>query len=74
MIKGDTLSASVAAASIIAKVYRDNLMINLAKTYPNYGFELHKGYGTKHHREKLQEFGPCALHRLSFLTKHNVFS
>ncbi len=74
VIKGDTLSASVAAASIIAKVYRDKLMINLAKTYPNYGFELHKGYGTKYHREKLQEFGPCALHRLSFLTKHNVFS
>ncbi len=74
VIKGDTLSASVAAASIIAKVYRDRLMTNLALRYPHYGFELHKGYGTLLHRQKLAEFGPCPLHRLSYLSKHHVFS
>ncbi len=74
VIQGDTKSATVAAASIIAKVYRDKLMTQLAENYPHYGFELHKGYGTKLHRQKLQEYGPCVLHRLSFLGNYNVFS
>jgi len=74
VIKGDTLSASVAAASIIAKVYRDKIMVSLASNYPNYGFELHKGYGTKLHRQKIVDYGPCALHRLSFIRKYYVFS
>jgi len=74
VIKGDTLSASVAAASIIAKVYRDKIMVSLASDYPNYGFELHKGYGTLLHRQKIAEHGPCVLHRLSFIRKYYVFS
>lgn len=74
VIRGDTLSASVAAASIIAKVYRDKIMTLLANDYPDYGFELHKGYGTSLHRQKIAEHGPCALHRLSFLNKYHVFS
>ncbi len=74
VIQGDTKSAAVAAASIIAKVYRDRLMTQLSLTYPHYGFELHKGYGTQLHRQKLREYGPCVLHRLSFLGNYDVFS
>lgn len=57
---------SVAAASVIAKVTRDNLMIEFAQKYPNYGFEKHKGYGTKLHQTMLAEFGPCEIHRYSY--------
>jgi ribonuclease HII len=64
--RGDSLSINIAAASILAKVYRDNLMRDYAKKYPNYGFERHKGYGTKKHREVILKFGPCPIHRKSF--------
>lgn len=63
---GDEKSASIAAASIIAKVYRDNLMGKLAKIYPNYGFEKHKGYGTKSHQEAIKNFGFSTIHRTSY--------
>lgn len=69
IVKGDALSQSIAAASILAKVSRDRLMLQLAEQYPQYCFEKHKGYGTKLHQEKILEFGPCALHRPSFLKK-----
>ena len=67
IIKGDALSYSIGCASILAKVTRDNLMVKLAEEYPEYGFEKHKGYGTKVHIEALKEYGPCIYHRLSFL-------
>ena len=67
IIKGDALSYSIGCASILAKVTRDNLMVELAKEYPEYGFEKHKGYGTKVHIEALKEHWPCVHHRLSFL-------
>jgi len=67
IVKGDSLSANIAAASILAKVTRDRLMEELALTYPQYGFEIHKGYGTKKHYEALREFGPCPIHRRTFL-------
>lgn len=67
IIKGDTKSASIAAASIIAKVYRDELMKEYAKTYPNYGFEKNVGYGSTKHIEAIKEIGPCDIHRMSFL-------
>lgn len=67
IIKGDALSYSIGCASILAKVTRDNYMCELAKKYPEYGFEKHKGYGTKAHIEVLKEIGPCEYHRLSFL-------
>ncbi len=66
IIKGDAISASIAAASIIAKVYRDNLMTDLALKYPEYGFERHAGYGTKTHFEALRNHGATPLHRKSF--------
>jgi len=66
LANGDGVSISIAAASIIAKVYRDNIMINMHKIYPNYGFDRHKGYGTKLHFEALQAYGPCEIHRKSF--------
>ena len=66
IIKGDTLSMSIAAASILAKVTRDHLMIDYAKKYPQYGFEKHKGYVTKAHKEALSKYGPCPIHRKSF--------
>ncbi|MDS0524907.1 ribonuclease HII [Clostridium sp. SHJSY1] len=69
VIKGDTKSACIAAASIVAKVYRDNLMKEYAKKYPGYNFEDNAGYGTIKHIEGLKEFGPCEIHRKSFLTK-----
>lgn len=69
VIKGDSLSASIAAASILAKVTRDRLMEELDETYPSYGFAVHKGYGTKRHYEALTEFGPCPVHRKTFLKK-----
>lgn len=69
IIKGDTLSAVIAGASILAKVYRDHLMENYAKEFPGYGFEQHKGYGTQMHREKILELGPCPIHRKKFIRK-----
>ena len=67
IIGGDGKCASIAAASILAKVSRDHLMMKLAKEYPQYGFEKHKGYGTKAHYEALRKYGPSPVHRLSFL-------
>ncbi|MBQ5711914.1 MAG: ribonuclease HII [Oscillospiraceae bacterium] len=69
VVKGDSLSASIAAASVLAKVTRDDLMLEAAVTYPGYGFEIHKGYGTKAHYAALTELGPCAIHRRTFLKK-----
>lgn len=69
VVHGDSLSASIAAASILAKVTRDDYMLEIAKEYPQYGFEIHKGYGTKAHYEALREHGHCPIHRLSFLKK-----
>ena len=69
VVRGDSLSANIAAASILAKVTRDNLMVELAKEYPEYGFEIHKGYGTKAHYEALRTYGPCPIHRKTFLKK-----
>lgn len=69
VIKGDSLSASIAAASVLAKVTRDDLMLTLAEQYPQYGFEVHKGYGTKAHYEALAQFGPSQIHRMTFLKK-----
>jgi ribonuclease HII len=66
IIKGDAISASIAAASIIAKTYRDNLMREFDKIYPEYGFAKHVGYGTKAHYEALKQHGACPLHRKSF--------
>lgn len=69
IVKGDSLSASIAAASILAKVERDRLMKNLSKKYPEYNFEKHKGYGTKMHIDLIKKYGPCEIHRKSFLKK-----
>lgn len=69
IIKGDSLSASIAAASILAKVTRDRYMEEQDKIYPQYGFALHKGYGTQAHYAALREFGACPLHRRTFLKK-----
>ena len=69
IVKGDAKVYSIAAASIIAKVTRDRLMIAYAEQYPQYGFEKHKGYGTKAHQEAILQYGPCPLHRQSFLRK-----
>ncbi|MBU3758360.1 MAG: ribonuclease HII [Candidatus Omnitrophica bacterium] len=66
VVKGDTLSASIAAASILAKVYRDALMSGLDEIYPGYFFSRHKGYGTRVHLERLDALGPCPVHRRSF--------
>lgn len=67
IVKGDSLSASIAAASILAKVSRDHVMVELDKIYPQYGFAKHKGYGTKEHREAIARYGPCPEHRRTFL-------
>ena len=69
IIKGDSLSASIAAASILAKVSRDHHMMELAEQYPEYQFAKHKGYGTKLHYELLREYGPSPIHRKTFLKK-----
>ena len=69
VIHGDSLSASIAAASVLAKVTRDDYMLQMAEEYPQYGFEIHKGYGTKAHYQALREYGPCSIHRMSFLKK-----
>lgn len=69
IVKGDSLSVSVAAASILAKVSRDRYMKEMALLYPQYEFERHKGYPTKRHYELLREYGPCPIHRRTFLKK-----
>lgn len=69
VIRGDASCASIAAASILAKVTRDRLMVELDTKYPQYGFAAHKGYGTKAHRAALRKYGPCEIHRPSFLRK-----
>ena len=69
VVKGDSLSMNIAAASILAKVTRDDLMLELAKEYPQYGFDIHKGYGTRAHYDALREYGPCPIHRTTFLRK-----
>ena len=69
VVKGDSLSASIAAASVLAKVTRDDLMLEAAKAFPQYQFDIHKGYGTKAHYEALRTYGPCPIHRMTFLKK-----
>lgn len=69
IIKGDAKSMSIACASILAKVSRDRLLYKYAEEYPQYGFDKHKGYGTKAHTAAIKEYGPCPYHRLSFLKK-----
>ena len=67
IVKGDSLSASVAAASVLAKVSRDRFMLEMAERYPQYRFDQHKGYGTKLHYELLRRYGPSPIHRRTFL-------
>lgn len=69
VVKGDSLSASIAAASILAKVSRDRYMCDMAQRYPEYQFQKHKGYPTRLHYELLRQYGPCPIHRRSFLKK-----
>jgi len=66
IIKGDSISYSIAAASVIAKTYRDNLMVEYDAVYPQYGFAGHKGYGAAIHRQAIKKHGPCPLHRMTF--------
>lgn len=66
VVKGDLKIPAISAASILAKTFRDRLMVQLAKRYPEYGFQIHKGYGTKMHLDALKEHGPCAVHRVTF--------
>lgn len=67
IVKGDSKSMSVAAASVLAKVTRDRLMLEYDKKYPEYNFKKHKGYGTREHTELIKQYGPCEIHRFSFL-------
>ncbi len=69
VVKGDSLSANIAAASVLAKVTRDDIMVAMAEQYPEYGFEIHKGYGTKAHYEALRQHGESPIHRRTFLKK-----
>lgn len=69
VVKGDSRSANIAAASVLAKVTRDDWMLEQAKQYPQYEFEIHKGYGTRKHYEALRTYGPCPIHRQTFLKK-----
>lgn len=69
VVHGDSLSASIAAASILAKVSRDDYMLQMAQVYPEYSFDVHKGYGTKAHYQAILEHGPCKIHRETFLKK-----
>ena len=69
VVKGDSKSVSIAAASILAKVSRDRYITEIAEKYPEYGFEKHKGYGTKAHTEAILKHGPCEIHRRTFLKK-----
>lgn len=77
VIRGDQIYRCIAAASILAKVTRDHLMVELGSEYPEYGFEIHKGYGTKRHQQALSSFGPSAIHRKSYeplkkLSSHQI--
>ncbi len=77
IVQGDCLSVSIAAASIIAKVHRDRLMCEFHETFPQYGFDSHKGYATARHCEAIRRHGPCSLHRISFkgvlpVTEHRI--
>ncbi len=72
IVKGDETSYNVAAASILAKVYRDELMVELAKTYAKYGFDKHKGYGTREHIQAIVTFGACPEHRKTFIKNFSV--
>ena len=69
IVHGDSRSASIAAASVLAKVTRDDYMLQMAEVYPGYGFEVHKGYGTKAHYAALESLGPSPIHRMTFLKK-----
>ena len=69
IVKGDSRSANIAAASVLAKVSRDDWMISMAEKYPEYGFEIHKGYGTRAHYQALEAYGSSPIHRMSFLKK-----
>ena len=71
IVKGDAKSVSIAAASILAKVTRDRIMVEYDRIYPQYGFAAHKGYGTRAHMEALLQYGPCPIHRRTFLRKMN---
>ncbi len=73
IVGGDNLVLSIAAASIIAKVTRDNIMDKFHELYPAYGFDRHRGYGTKYHMEAIQEHGPCPIHRKTFKPISNFF-
>lgn len=72
VVKGDRTSFCIAAASIVAKVTRDRYMSSIAKIYPQYAFDENKGYGTEKHRQAIRKYGPCSLHRPSFLKKMNL--
>ena len=74
IVHGDALSASIAAASILAKVTRDHYMDKMDIKYPNYGFKNHKGYGTRLHMEALEKYGPCKIHRKTFYPVSKYFS
>ena len=69
VVGGDGIYSCIAAASILAKVSRDRFMLEMAEKYPQYAFEKHKGYGTRLHYERLREYGPSDIHRLTFLKK-----
>ena len=69
VVKGDAKCISIAAASILAKVTRDRIMEEMDEKYPVYGFAKHKGYGTREHMEAIREYGPCPIHRRSFITR-----
>jgi ribonuclease HII len=74
VVKADDTIPAVSAASILAKVYRDNLMIDMSKEFPEYGFEKHVGYGTKYHLDMIKKFGPCNQHRMFYkpLLKYSI--
>jgi ribonuclease HII len=74
IIQGDAKVAVIALASVIAKVYRDKLMIKLDKKYPGYNFNKNKGYGTAYHRKQIDKIGPCKIHRYSFAPIKNIIN
>lgn len=74
IIDGDSICFTISCASIVAKVFRDNLMLDMDKIYPGYEFSLHKGYGTLLHRSRLKEYGPSPIHRISFSSSGDVLS
>ncbi len=74
IVKGDSKSASIAAASILAKTRRDEIMVEMDKLYPEYGFASHKGYGTAEHLEALKKYGPCPIHRKSFAPVRDIIN